>query len=364
MRWPWQNRETRTGDGSGSSGSYTDTVVAAIMATVGGNTLAIPGATAAAEMASGIACKAFQSADVDGASEIVRDALTADVRGLIAREMCRRGQAVLRIRVGSGRLFLDPATETTITGAYDPEMWQYQTTLAGPSETHTVSGLSPASVVHCRYAYDAAQPWQGIGPLQSATLASRLCAALAGALADEAGGPRGYLLPIPPGKDGQDETVADLKADLAKLDGGLQLVESMAMNWDGRTGGGSTGWDAKRLGADVPATSIALQELATREVLSAFGLSPALWGASDGTASREAYRQFQHGFLSPLARIVETELRTKLDSPDLTLDFSRLQAADISAKARSYGVLIKAGADPNKAAKAASLTGLITEETT
>lgn len=45
----------------------------------------------------------------------------------------------------------------------------------------------------------------------------------------------------------------------------------------------------------------------------------------------------------------------KLDTPTLAFDFSELRAADISSRARAYGVLIKAGMT---ASEAAEVTGL------
>ena len=56
-----------------------------------------------------------------------------------------------------------------------------------------------------------------------------------------------------------------------------------------------------------------------------------------------------------MARLVESELRLKLDAPDLRLDLSELHAADSEARARSFANLVKAGVHPEDAAAAASL---------
>lgn len=353
--WNPFRRETRSGDGSGS-GSYNDAVVSWIVSQAQGNVLALPGATAAAEMASGIACRAFMLADVEGTTQLVKDALTSDVRGMIARSMCRHGQALFRIRVAGGRIMLDAADSVTVSGSYDRDSWTYLVSLPGPSETVSFN-LSASQVLHCRYAADQGQPWRGVGPLQSASLAARLAAGLAGMLADESSGPRGYLLPIPK-TDGDADEVEGLKSDLSKLAGRLHLVESMAEMWDG-TGKGPAGYDVKRIGAMIPAPLIQLQELASKEILAAYGVSPALFGASDGTSAREAWRQCLHSFLMPLARGVEDELREKLDAPELRLDFSALSASDISGRARAFGSMVQAGMDPGKAA---ALTGLISAD--
>ena len=167
-------------------------------------------------------------------------------------------------------------------------------------------------------------------------------------------------MPIPK-VDGLSDAVEDLRSDVAKLGGGLNLVESMADMWDGtgRGGQGSTGYDIKRVGAMIPPELVSLQDTATKEILAAFGISPALFGASDGTSAREGWRQCLHAFLLPLAEGVQDELRRKLDAPDLRLDFSALSASDITGRARAFGNMVQNGIKPGKAA---SLSGLISAD--
>ena len=43
--------------------------------------------------------------------------------------------------------------------------------------------------------------------------------------------------------------------------------------------------------------------------------------------------------VSPVARIVQGELRAKLDEPVLSLDFTALYAADVSGRARAVPIL-------------------------
>ena len=47
----------------------------------------------------------------------------------------------------------------------------------------------------------------------------------------------------------------------------------------------------------------------------------------------------------------EDELRVKLDAPELTLDMSEIGAADVAGRARAFGAFIKAGMDPEDAAR-------------
>ena len=351
MKWPWQNRETRSGAGSGS---YTDSIVATILAMSGGRTLGIPGSTAAVEMASGIVSRAFAAAALADTTPDVLEAVDAGLRGLIGREMVRRGEAVFLIETRGGRLRLFPVHEHTVMGGYDPDTWEYECTLAGPSKTYSIR--VPASrVVHIRYAVDASRPWDGQGPIQSASTAARMAGNLSGGLADEAGASRGYLLPMSK-TGGQDDNVDDLRADLAKLNGEVTLVESQQGGFDTAGAAGGADWKQQRIGADPPEYLVKLHEIATREMLNAFGLSAAIYSESQGTAAREAWRQALHGVLMPMAKCAAEELAKKLDSPGLHFDFKELGASDISGRARAFQSLVKSGM---AAADAAAHTGLM-----
>ena len=279
MRWPWHKIETRN--------SYTETLTAAIQASATGATLAIPGSTAAIEMCSGLVARSFSLAEVSG-PDYVREALTPSVLALIGRNLVRDGQVVLRIDVSGGMIRLVPASACNIEGGSDPATWTYTVTEQGPGQAAATWRVPGAAVVHIMYARDVA----------------RLSASLALLLGDEAGGPVGRVLPIPrtdgqPNtEDGELDPVELMRRDLAGLRGGLAVVESMADSWQaGNVGRGPADWEEKRLGANPPQALVTLHEIATREVLAAFGLNPALFSASDGTASREGWRQALHGLM-------------------------------------------------------------------
>ena len=70
----------------------------------------------------------------------------------------------------------------------------------------------------------------------------------------------------------------------------------------------------------------------------------------------ESYRRFLHTALRPMARIVEAELRVKLDAPDLVLDLSPLAAADVAGRARSFKAFVESGMDPEDAARETGVT--------
>ena len=199
MRWPWQRSERR------ESQPFTDAVVEAIRAqAAGASTSADASATAALEAASGLVARAFASADVRDAGRAGR-ALGPHTLALIGRNLIRRGESLFLIEVAD-ELRLIPAGSWDVRGDWRESSWWYRLDMFGPSGN--VTRLVPsAGAVHCRYAYDPARPWHGLAPLAWARLTGRLLGETETALADEASGPRGSLVPVPntPGDEGDDD---------------------------------------------------------------------------------------------------------------------------------------------------------------
>ena len=333
-----------------SQSSYTDTLISVITANASGQTLAVPTATAALEACAGLVARAFASAEIS-ASDSVVSALTPGAMSMIGRSLIVRGEIVFYINVSEGRLALLPAASHSVGGLPDPSSWSYEVTLGGPSQLQTYKEVRSDGVVHLMFEVDPERPWHGIGPLQAAQLAGRLSAETVAALADEASGPRGSLLPIP--VDGEDPTVAKLKADVRNLKGKLAFVESG--DWDRPGEKRAADWEPRRIGANPTDALINQAKLASREIFAACGVNPAVLMDAQGTAGREAYRQFLFGLIAPLGRIVADELSIKLDT-DVKLDWSELRAADISGRARAFQSMVGAGMD---VAKAAALSGLL-----
>ena len=192
-----------------------------------------------------------------------------------------------------------------------------------------------------------------------AQLAGRLSAETVAALADEASGPRGSFLPLPRA-DGQDTTVSALKGDIKVAKGALLAVEGTSDQWQTDTSKTNSGWETKRFGANPPVALVQQAQLASNEVFAACGLSGILFGErGDGAGRREAFRQALHSVIAPLGRIMEAELRYKLASPGLALNFDALFASDLSGRARAFQSMVGAGMD---VAKAAALSGLTMQE--
>ena len=344
--WPFAHEKRES--------SFTDALVQQILSTSTGASLALPTATGALETAAGLVGRAFAGAEVQGPAW-AQSALTPACLAMIGRALIRSGQLVLAIDAAGGDLKLWPAADHNVTGGYDPTTWVYRINLSGPSYL-TTRTVSAEGVCHFQYMTDPARPWHGVGAIQAASLAGRLSAETMKALADEASGPRGHLLPIP-GKDGEDATVTQLKTDLRSLNGQTALVESVSTLQPDRAMAGGD-WNPKRLGADPPSGLVELADRATREVLSACGVSPALFDSRAAAAAREAWRQFLFGTVSPLGRIVSRELSAKLEA-EVSLDWHELRASDLSGRARAFQSMVGGGMDP---ARAAALAGLMVSE--
>ena len=346
--WPFTRRTEHR------QASYTDGVVAALLARASG-THADVAATAAVEAAAGALSRAFASAEITPNTPATRG-ITPDVLAQIGRALIVHGEIVLIITVREGQVLLPPAASWDVTGAADASTWRYRCDLAGPSGSVTISRPA-ASVIHCRYSTDPARPWVGVGPLERARLSGRLSAEIEAALGDEASGTRGYLLPVP--TDGQDDSVSDLRRDIGSLGGKTALVETAMAGWgDGRMAAPRGDYEPKRIGANPPASLTTLRSDAALAVLSACGVPVELITPGDGTGQREAWRRFLHGCVQPLATCVASELAAKLDTPSLTLGFDKLFASDLSGRARAFQSLVNGGMPVEQAA---GLAGLLVE---
>ena len=324
------------------SSGYTDLIVSGLIQTARGTGARNATRTAALEACAGAWARAMAAAavaPVRAATAGVDAVFLADV----GRRLIRSGDALYMITVGPDGTILLPAAAWDVLGGYEPAGWRYRVTLAGP-DTTTTRTIPAAGVVHLRWATAPGRPWRGVSPLAWSADTGRLSGGLEEALADEAAGPRGSVLPIPEGQrestdddDGDDDPFAGLRSDLHKLGGGLALVETMSSGYGDRGGRPDADWKARRIGAEPPDVLATLRSDAALSIYAACGVPPSLVTLpADGTGQREAWRRFLHGSVSPVARIVERELRAKLDTPALSLDFVSLYAADVSGRARAF----------------------------
>ena len=341
MRWPWQKPEKREVE------PFTDAVVAAIVAQASGTANATANATAALECAAGIWARAFASARVSPASNVI----TPEMLSLIARDLIRRGESMFLIEVRAGRVVLVPAGSWDVRGGWNPASWKYRLDLFGPSGNVT-KFVSAASVLHFRYAFDPARPWHGLGPLAYASSTGALLGNLERTLSQEAGGPVGNVVPVPAdGGDGSDnDNLSGLKTDIANLKGGTALVETTQAGFDtGRSAAPQQDWQAKRIGANPPQVLQGLRSDAGMAVLSACGVPVSLMTDADGTSQRESWRRFVMGSIEPVSRCIAAELQDKLELQDVEFDFTSLWAHDLQGRAVAFQKLVAGGVPVNEA---------------
>ena len=341
MRFPWQDRETR---------AETFTEAALELLSQGADSpKAKPGAIAALEIALGLWGRAFASATVEPSSMSV--ALTPSVLEMIGRELIRVGEAVFLIEVADGRMMLQPSKTWDLKGGPDPATWTYAITLAGPSTTTKTKNVSERRIVHVRYGADPDRPWRGVGPLERAKTTATLAANVETRLSEELGQSAGEVLPVPDGK-----TKSALQKDLRTIKGKIALVESTSSGWgDGSQGAPRRDLVQNRIGANPPEVLATLRSDSALSVLAACGVPVTLLERADGTSLREAWRQFLHSSVTPVADIVAAELSDKL-AVDIKLNFDRMFASDLSGRARAFQSMVGGGMD---VAKAAALAGLM-----
>ena len=193
-----------------------------------------------------------------------------------------------------------------------------------------------------------------VAPLLSAGIISaELLARVESKTADEMRAQVGSLLPVPEGMTPENRT--HLQTDLGQAKGDTLIVETQAnAHGMGRQSAPNQDWQPKRLGAQVPESHVQLRSDVARDVCAALGIPPALYAGGDGGSAREGYRQLLTATLEPYAAIIGAEFKEKIGYP-VSLNFRRLAAADIAARARAYGTLVASGVDKEDAAQVAGL---------
>ena len=310
LNWLKQRTENRAG--------FTDLITQAILSSATADAI-YPGAL---EVAAGTIARAFASAEVHGRDS---DMFNPEVMAEIGRDLIEVGESVWSV-----------GNRLTHLPAYDPDL--------------------PGLILHLRYSTDI-HTRRGIGPLNRAKALKTLAVSLENALAKEAGSLVGYLLPIP--TDGNDASIARLKTDLQNLDGKIAVLETSAGGWDGgRTAAPRRDYEPRRLGPNIPPSSLDLYMQANRMILAACGVPTELIDIqTDGVSNREAWRRFLHSTLQPLAKIIAYQ--ASLVDLDVRFTFDGLMASDITGRARAFGSLVQGGMDIEEAA---ILTGLLTDE--
>lgn len=259
-----------------------------------------------------------------------------------------------------GRLRLVPCSTWYFEGDADPDTWLATCTAYGRPGSSTWR-VPWASVIFAEWGSPTARPYHGLSPATWAAETALLNANAERSQADEAGGPIAALLPVPEGHDagtdGADDPLAALRKDIGAARGRALLLETTASGYgEGRANAPARDWDPRYLHPSPTEAMVRLAESAFGRVLAACGRSPALFDDSDGTAKREALRQFHLGTVQPLARVLETELSAQVGVP-VRLRFD-LYAVDLAGRAQAFQKLVPGGMAP---AAALVTSGLLTD---
>ena len=123
--------------------SYTDLVLAGLMAQQGRGAAAAEWATGAVQSAAGLWARCLSVATSE------HEAVNPDLLGGIGFDLAVVGEHVSVLQVdGAGRVALLRASSWNIAGTADPATWLYDVSLSGPTGTHT-RVVPAAGVLHC-----------------------------------------------------------------------------------------------------------------------------------------------------------------------------------------------------------------------
>lgn len=311
---------------------YTEIVTQALVDAAAGS--AGDGYVHALEIAGGALSRAFTAAQVSGPGA---GAFTPWVMAQIGRALIEAGDAIW-YKVGMSIRRADNY-DIRPDGTYSLNL------------TSGVMELNPNRVVHVRWNVDY-DTGRGLGPLTQARQLRLLMQRLEMSMSDELNASVGYLLPIP--DDGQADTVANLKRQIAELKGRIAVIETARGGWgQGTQAAPRREFDLQRLGPNIPVSSVSLFEAARNSVLSACGYPVDLVGGDEGTAQREAWRRYLHGTVAPLGRLVIEA--AGMAGFEIEIDWQNLFASDIQGRARAFQSLVGSGMSLESAAAASGI---------
>ena len=335
--------------------NYTDSLISHRLAIAQGTHSPDAAQTSAAEFAAGLIGRCLAVAIVE--PEPAARLLTPSVLMEIGRRLVLRGNYAAWIEVKREQYKLRTARHfSVVSGGMDARSWLYQLELPAPGphgHTSMTKQVMQPAVLHVKINENPYSPWYGTSPLANAGISSEVLARVELKTAQELRAGVGGLLPVPEGMD--DTNKGALQTDLGDARGNILLVETTAGGMgQGRQSAPHSDWETKRFGPQVPEAHVQLRSDIGRDVCSSLGIPGALYERSDGGSSREAYRQLLTATLEPLATIITAEFRDKTGIP-VTLNFRKLAAADIAARARAFGSMVAAGVAREDAAEASGL---------
>ena len=320
MRW-WGRSEQRAGEGD-----YTEKTIARAEALASGR--ADAGELLVTAACVGLWERGLSAATVEPASAPLMPVRDARLLAVMGRSLALTGNFVGVIRVADGVVALIPASAYDLTGGASPASWVYRLDLAGPSTSHTES-MPGDAVLHVRIGADARQPWRGRSPLQSSPKTTALASRIEASLTAEATLPVGRIAVI----EAVPEQVKAYGNDLVQ--GGIISFGLGALRVHGQAQAPTSRLEPARYGPEPNAVMESLRQGVGVDISNAYGVPPVLFDPrSDGSARREAWRQFWLGTVAPVGALIQGELRDKLDGAAV-VSFDALAAADVDARSRA-----------------------------
>ena len=322
--------EVRSGENS-----YTDLVLAGLLAQQGRGAAAAEWATGAVQSAASLWARCLSVATSE------HEAVNPEVLGAIGFDLAVVGEHVSVVQVdGTGRVALLRAASWNIEGGADPRSWLYDVSLSGPTGTHT-RHVPAAGVVHVRYLPDNRTPWRGVAPWKRSPTLSKLAAEVEAALVREVRLPTKIIIPLPQGATGDRDT---LRSDLQNHDYQIAFPTTTAAGGGaGRSSAPLRDWGVTRLKSEPDESLVGLCKDVPGQIGVLYGIPNVLTsGSGSETQTREAFRRFVLTAIEPLALIVARELQRVFEQP-VELDLSQLAHADIAGRARAFKALVASG---------------------
>ena len=292
-----------------------------------------PAQLAVAEACIGLWERCIASATVEPDSMELAG-VTPGVLALAGRALATGGNALFQIEVAGSMVTLTPASSWDPRGGYRTESRRYYLTMSGPQSTVT-RDLPGDAVLHFKIGSRDAEWWRGRSPLYRSRATSQLAARIERAMDYEARIPVGRIVPLAiPGatqtdRDGEDPVMGSIKR------GGVTGVPYGQGSPIGGEQVPAQRFAPQKMGPDPSETAAGLRTRLGQEIAGAFGVPPALLDdGADGTAQRESWRRFWLGTIAPIGRVIEAELRRKLD-PAAMVSFDALAAADEDGRSRA-----------------------------
>jgi len=346
-----EDRAEAPGDGGDD---YTTQVMAEAAARAAGAALN-PSTLAVVETCVSLWATCLASAIVEPADNRLAG-LTPACLALAGRHLALTGNMVLAIVVDGPEVKLLPVSHHDVFGSADPASWVYHVTINGPSTARTVT-LPADGVVHFRVGETPSSPWRGTAPLKRSRSTAALGAKVERSFTREFDSWHGRIVAL-----AQDASYDSAKSTAEKMraerGGHVLSVGSQggAVSDSGRT------YQPARLGPEPTPTMAEARREVGNDILAAYGVPPTLWAErSDGTGAREAWRRFVLSVVMPLGKLIQEELRAKLDDR-ASVRFDELRALDVDAnsratarRAQAYKTFRDAGMEDGEASRRAGL---------